>query len=62
MDMNKTVCTCYGVTIGDLKEAIENGAGSFDEVQEITNVSTACGSCEEYARNVVEELLKEQES
>lgn len=60
MDMNKTVCTCFGVTIGDIKEAIDNGAASFEEVQEITNVSTACGSCEEYARNVVEELLAER--
>ena len=38
MNDNKTVCDCMGVTIGDIRAAIENGAKDFDEVQEVTGV------------------------
>ena len=41
-----------------IKNAIENGADSFDEVQEATNCGKGCGSCLAEAKAVVEELLK----
>lgn len=46
-----------GVTIGDIRAAIENGAKDFDEVQEITGVSSVCGRCRDYAENVVKAIL-----
>ncbi len=58
MDDTKTVCNCTGVTIGDIRQAIENGASNFDEVQEMTAVSTVCGQCRDYAENVVKAILE----
>lgn len=60
MDMKKTVCHCFDVTIGDMAEAVENGAKTFEEIQDATNVSQGCGACEDYARNVAKELLEEE--
>ena len=42
---SKVVCGCYNVTDQDLKNAINKGAKSYKEVQEITKVGTGCGKC-----------------
>jgi bacterioferritin-associated ferredoxin len=46
------------VSVQDLKDAIKNGAKSFEEVQEITNVGTGCGGCVENVKDLIEELLE----
>jgi bacterioferritin-associated ferredoxin len=58
MDDNEIVCQCTSVTVKDIKDAIENGAKSFEEVQEATQVSTVCGGCEDDVKALVEELLE----
>lgn len=57
MNDEKVVCTCMDVTVGDIREAIKNGAKDFEEVQEITGVSSVCGMCRDYAKNVVKAIL-----
>ncbi len=58
MERNETVCNCMSVTAGDIEDAIKNGAKSFEEVQEKTQVGTGCGGCEDSAKELVAELLK----
>ena len=58
MDLNQKVCGCKGVTIGDIKIAIENGATKFEDVQETTKVGTGCGRCVDSVKEIVLELLK----
>lgn len=58
MNDEEIVCNCTSVTVRDIKDAIENGAKSFEEVQEATHVSTVCGGCEDDVRALVEELLE----
>ena len=41
MDLDKIVCDCYGVTNGMIKEAVENGAKTLEEVHEATEAGTA---------------------
>lgn len=60
MDMDKTVCYCFKVSVGDIAKAIENGANSFEEVQEVTNCGKGCGSCIPEAKALVAELLKKK--
>jgi NAD(P)H-nitrite reductase large subunit len=60
MDNNQVVCGCTNVTVQDLKNAIENGAKSFEEVQEATKVGTGCGKCVEGNRALVKQLLTEK--
>lgn len=58
MDNHEIVCSCMNVSVQDLKDAIKNGAKSFEEVQEVTNVGTGCGGCVENVKNLIEELLE----
>ena len=38
-------CNCMNVTSGQIKEAVENGADTLEEVQQITGAGTVCGAC-----------------
>ncbi len=60
MNLNKTVCYCMNVTNGMIKDAVENGAATLEEVQEITGAGTVCGTCLENVRRLVEEFLAER--
>lgn len=57
MNNDDVVCTCLGLTVGDLKKAIEDGATTFEEVQEFTDVGNICGVCVGDVREIVEHLL-----
>ncbi|HEX9026911.1 MAG TPA: (2Fe-2S)-binding protein [Clostridium sp.] len=57
MNDNKVICQCDNVTVKKLKDAIENGAKSFEEVKAITKVGNGCGKCVEHAKAIVDELL-----
>jgi bacterioferritin-associated ferredoxin len=59
MDNNDVVCGCMNVTVQDIKDAIKNGAKSFEEVQEATNVGTGCGNCVDSVTELVNKLLGE---
>jgi nitrite reductase (NADH) large subunit len=48
-----TVCNCTGVNRGQLGDAINNGAGSIEELMRETSASTVCGSC----RPLLQELI-----
>ena len=58
MDNNEVVCNCFSVTVQDIKDAINNGAKSFEEVQDATNVGNGCGECIESNKELVAKLLK----
>jgi bacterioferritin-associated ferredoxin len=51
------VCLCKCVRDRDLRQAAEAGVRSFDELQQVTGVSTGCGRCEDMARDVFERAL-----
>jgi assimilatory nitrate reductase electron transfer subunit len=55
MDLNETVCFCGGVTVGDIKAAVEAGNTTLEAVQEATGASTHCGGC----MGRVEELIEQ---
>ena len=54
---NKIICGCFKITEQDLKNAVKNGAKSFEEVQAITKVGTGCGNCVASNKELVKELL-----
>ncbi|MDF2891830.1 MAG: domain protein (2Fe-2S)-binding domain protein [Clostridia bacterium] len=57
MIQNKIVCGCFNVTEQDIKNAINNGPKSFEEVQATTKVGTGCGGCVVSNKELVSELL-----
>ena len=60
MDMDKVVCSCTNVTNGMIKDAVESGAETLEEVQEITGAGTICGACSEDVRRLVEQFVSEK--
>jgi NAD(P)H-nitrite reductase len=56
-EQTKVICECMKVTEQDIKNAIKNGANSFEEVQAATKVGKGCGNCVESNKNLVDELL-----
>lgn len=59
MNLDKTVCYCLNITNGDIKEAVENGARTLEEVQEKTGAGTACGACLDQIEVLVNHFTKE---
>ena len=54
MDMDKVVCDCMSVTNGMIKEAVENGASTLEEVQEVKGAGTVCGGCMDDVQRLVD--------
>jgi len=61
MDLEKTVCYCMSVTSGMIKDAVDSGASTLEEVQGITNAGTVCGSCLEDVKRLVEQFVSERD-
>jgi assimilatory nitrate reductase electron transfer subunit len=56
MDLEETVCFCGGVTVGDIKAAVEAGNTTIEAVQEATGASTHCGGCKEKVEELIEQF------
>lgn len=52
------VCICKNVTEKDIERAIDDGAWSFDCLQQRLEVSTCCGQCEPTVADCLEKSLK----
>lgn len=39
------ICTCYDISVKDIKDAYANGAKTLDEIEEVTKAGTLCGAC-----------------
>lgn len=57
MNLDKIVCTCFNVTNGMIKDAVDAGASTLEEVQEATNAGTACGACIDNIQHLVDEFV-----
>lgn len=57
MNPDQLICNCMSVTIGMIREAVDNGADTLEEVQEATGAGTVCGACLEDLERLVDEFL-----
>lgn len=62
MNLEKIVCNCMGVTSGMIKEAVEEGARTLEEVQDVTGAATVCGACLEDVERLVAYFVSESGS
>ena len=60
MDLDKTVCYCMSVTTGMIKDAVDSGATTLEEVQAVNGAGTVCGSCLEDVKRLVEQFVNER--
>lgn len=56
MDLQETVCFCAGVTVGDIKAAVEAGNTTLEAVQAATGAGTHCGGCVENVTALIEQF------
>ena len=52
------VCMCMGLTAGHIRELVENGATSIEEILEMTGAGSICGECTGIAVAVAREYLR----
>ena len=61
MNLDKIVCNCLGVTNRIIKEAVDAGASTLEEVQSATGAGTVCGACIDDVQHLVEFLVAERD-
>lgn len=62
MNLDKIVCNCMSVTNGMIKDAVDAGASTLEEVQEATGAATVCGACSEDVQRLVDFFVAERDS
>jgi len=56
------VCICKQVTDHQIKQAVNNGAASFSDIQSELGVATQCGECKNHARQCMRSCRNQCES
>jgi bacterioferritin-associated ferredoxin len=56
------VCICKQVTDRQIKEAVNNGASSFTDMQTELGVATQCGECKNHARQCMRDCRSQYNS
>jgi len=54
------ICLCKGITEGQIKSAVANGATTLSAIRKDLGVATQCCKCLPDARIVIDEALNEQ--
>ena len=55
----RKVCVCRSVTETQIRSAVRAGSHTFEDVQNRTECSTGCGTCESAVRSVIADELKQ---
>ena len=61
MDLDIIVCNCQSVTNGMIKDAVDAGASTLEEVQDATGAGTVCGACIENIEHLIEQFVNERD-
>lgn len=61
MNLDKIVCNCLGITNGMIKDAVDAGASTLEEVQEKIDAGTACGVCLDDVQHLVDFFVAERD-
>lgn len=61
MNGNHIVCECNGTTVAQIERAVQEGARSFEEVQEKLHIGKQCIKCKELAKLLIESFVEDME-
>ena len=53
------ICLCKEITDHQIKDAVEEGVSSFEDLQQQLGVATQCGECKCHARKCMRECNKQ---
>ena len=59
MNERKLACSCHNVTYAKIREAVENGAKTVEDVARATGAGTACGKCKDFLAHLIRDLTTE---
>jgi bacterioferritin-associated ferredoxin len=51
------VCLCNAVTESTIRELVEDGYATLNEIEAVTGCSGACGTCRDHAERIISEVL-----
>ena len=54
------ICICNAVTDSDIRQAADQGVRNIRQLKMATGCAVNCGSCEQMAREVLAQALKDQ--
>ncbi|MDR1804383.1 MAG: iron-sulfur cluster assembly scaffold protein [Treponema sp.] len=52
----KEICHCLGITDKDIENAFQNGARTWEQLQQATKIGTVCGKCKDEAMELMHGL------
>jgi nitrogen fixation NifU-like protein len=52
----KEICHCLGITDKDIENAFQNGARTWEQLQQATKMGTVCGKCKDEAMDMMHGL------
>ena len=61
MNLDKIVCECFGVTNGQIREAVYEGATTLQVVADKTGAGTGCGACNDNLQRLVDFFATERD-
>ena len=53
------VCICHNISDNAIRQALEQGAGSMQEIRAQLGVGSCCGKCNSFAKTLVRAHLEE---
>jgi bacterioferritin-associated ferredoxin len=56
------VCICHNVSDRKIRQAVDSGTASMQELRKELQVGTCCGKCHAYAKQVLRECLNDASS
>ena len=62
MNLDKVVCSCLDITVGMIKDAVDSGASTLEEVQEKTGAASVCGACADEVQRCVDYFATERDN
>lgn len=58
MNEDEIICNCIGTTVKDIMDAMNNGAKTIEDIEELTQAGTVCGACVADIEALMEKLSK----
>lgn len=59
MNRDHIICTCNGVTVGQIEEAVRQGDRTFEDVQERLHIGRQCVKCKDMAKLLIESFAED---
>lgn len=61
MNSNHIICACNGTTAAQIEKAVQEGARTFEEVQEKLHIGKQCIKCKDIAKLLIESFAEDAE-